>query len=40
METGKGIYDLIIEEKIMPKEELDNVLKPENMVKQTRFMTK
>ncbi|MEG1414900.1 MAG: lyase family protein, partial [Mucinivorans sp.] len=30
--TGKGIYELVLEEKLMSKEELDNVLKPENMV--------
>jgi aspartate ammonia-lyase len=33
LKTGKGIYDLVLERKLMSKDELDNVLKPENMVK-------
>lgn len=33
LNTGKGVYDLILEQKLMPKEELDEVLKPENMVR-------
>ncbi len=33
LKTGKGIYDLVLERKLMSKEELDNLLKPENMVK-------
>lgn len=32
METGKGIYDLVIEEGILKKEDLDTILKPENMI--------
>lgn len=38
--TGKGIYDLVLEKKLMSKEELDNVLKPENMVKPRKFKQK
>ncbi len=38
LETGKGIYDLVLEKKLMSKEELDNVLKPENMVKPRKFL--
>ncbi|MEG3047549.1 MAG: aspartate ammonia-lyase, partial [Mucinivorans sp.] len=30
--TGKGIYELVLERGLMSKAELDNVLKPENMV--------
>ena len=40
MSTGKGIYELIIEDNIMPKEELDKILQPENMVKPNRSMIK
>lgn len=36
--TGKGIYDLVLEKKLMSKEELDNVLRPENMVKPRKFV--
>lgn len=31
--TGRGIYELVLEDGLMSKEELDNVLKPENMVR-------
>lgn len=37
LESGRGIYDLVLEQKLMSKEELDNVLKPENMVKPRKF---
>ena len=37
LETGKGVYDLVIEENLMSKEELDDVLKPENMIKPRKF---
>ncbi|MEG0947757.1 MAG: aspartate ammonia-lyase [Bacteroidales bacterium] len=37
METGKGIYELILDEKLMTKQELDEMLKPENMVRPNRF---
>ena len=37
METGKGIYDLILEDKLMSKEELDEMLKPEKMIRPVRF---
>lgn len=32
LETGKGIYDLVLEHKLMSEEELHKVLQPENMV--------
>ena len=32
METGKGIYDLVLENDILSKEDLDTILRPENMV--------
>lgn len=37
METGKGIYDLILEGNLMTKEELEDMLKPEKMVRPVRF---
>ena len=40
MQTGKGIYELILEDNIMPKDELDKILQPENMVKPNRSMLK
>jgi aspartate ammonia-lyase len=33
LETGKGIYDLVLQHNLMDKAELDNILRPENMVK-------
>lgn len=38
--TGKGIYELVLEHNYMSQEELDNVLKPENMVKPRKFQRK
>ena len=32
MNSGKSIYDLVIEKNILTKEQLDTILKPENMV--------
>ena len=32
LKTGKGIYDLVLEHKLMSEEELHKVLQPENMV--------
>ena len=37
LETGKGIYDLVLEHKLMSKDELDNILRPENMVAPRKF---
>lgn len=37
LETGKGVYDLVLEGGYMTKAELDDVLKPENMVKPRKF---
>jgi aspartate ammonia-lyase len=33
LETGKGVYEIVLEEGILSKEELDEILKPENMLK-------
>ena len=32
LEKNKGVYDLVLEKNLMSKEDLDEVLKPENMV--------
>lgn len=40
LHTGKGIYDLVLEKKLMSQEELDNILRPENMVKPRKFLRK
>ena len=40
LKSGKGIYDLVLEKGLMSKEELDNVLQPENMVKPRKFLRK
>lgn len=38
LESGKGIYDMVLEKGLMSKEELDNILRPENMVKPRKFL--
>ena len=40
LQTGKGIYNLVLEQNLMSKEELDNILKPENMIKPRKFNRK
>ena len=40
LKTGRGIYDLVLEKKLMNQEELDNVLRPENMIKPRKFWHK
>ena len=30
--TGKSVYDLVLEQKLLSKEELDNILDPKNML--------
>lgn len=36
-ETGKGVYELVLEHNILSKEDLDTVLKPENMIKPVKL---
>ena len=31
-DTGRGVYDLVLEHKLLTKEQLDQVLRPENMI--------
>ena len=33
LEQGKGVYELVLEQKLMTREKLDEVLAPENMIK-------
>ena len=40
LQSGKGIYDLVLEHELMSKERLDEILKPENMVKPRKFVKK
>lgn len=40
LETGKGIYELVLEHGLMSKEELDKVLLPENMIRPRKFLKK
>lgn len=37
LETGKGVYDLVLEHNILSKEDLDTILKPENMIKPVKL---
>ncbi|MDE6095474.1 MAG: aspartate ammonia-lyase [Muribaculaceae bacterium] len=37
LETGKSVYDLVLEHGILSKEELDTVLAPENMIKPVKL---
>ncbi|NLJ00351.1 MAG: aspartate ammonia-lyase, partial [Bacteroidales bacterium] len=33
MESGRGVYELILEHDILSKEDLDTILAPENMIR-------
>jgi aspartate ammonia-lyase len=37
LDTGKSVYDLVIEKNYLSKEELDEILKPENMIRPTKM---
>jgi aspartate ammonia-lyase len=37
LETGKSVYDLVIEKNYLSKEELDEIMKPENMIRPTKM---
>ena len=32
-ETGRGVYELVLEHGLLSKEQLDHILRPENMIK-------
>ena len=38
--TGRGVYDIVLEKGLLSKEELDEALKPENMMKPKKFKVK
>ena len=38
--TGRGVYDLVLEHGILSKEELDTILKPENMIRPVKLNIK
>ncbi|WP_329904125.1 aspartate ammonia-lyase [Porphyromonas pogonae] len=40
MQTGKGVYDLVLEHGILEKEELDTILSPENMIRPVKLNIK
>ncbi|MDR2479550.1 MAG: aspartate ammonia-lyase, partial [Treponema sp.] len=33
LETGQSVYDIVLKKKLLDKAELDDIIKPENMVK-------
>ena len=37
LETGRGVYELVLEYGILSREELDEVLKPENMIRPVKL---
>ena len=37
METGRGVYDLVLEHGILSKEDLDTILAPENMIRPVKL---
>ena len=37
LEKDRGVYELVLEKKLLTKEQLDDILKPENMVKPRKF---
>lgn len=40
MQTGKGVYDLVIEHNILSKEDLDTILAPKNMIEPVKLNIK
>ena len=37
METGRSVYDLVLEEGILSQEDLDTILDPKNMIKPVKL---
>ena len=37
LETGRSVYELVLEHGILNKEELDTILSPENMLKPVKL---
>jgi len=40
LETNRGVYELVLEKKLLSQEELDNILKPENMLRPRKMNKK
>ncbi len=40
LESGKGVYDIVLERNLLSREELDEILNPENMIKPKKFFRK
>ncbi len=40
LETGRSVYSLVLEKQLLTKEELEEILKPENMIKPIRIKKK
>jgi aspartate ammonia-lyase len=40
LETNRGVYELVLEKGLLSKDELDNILKPENMIKPRKMNLK
>lgn len=40
METGRGVYELVLEHQILTKEELDEIMSPENMIRPVKLNIK
>ena len=40
LKENRSVYDLVLEEGLLTKEELDELLKPENMIKPHKFYIK
>ncbi|MCK5742846.1 MAG: aspartate ammonia-lyase, partial [Chlorobi bacterium] len=38
--TGKSVYGIVLERKLLTKEELEDLLSPENMIQPKNFSTK
>jgi len=40
LETGKSVYSLVLEKGLLSQDELDNILRPENMIQPRKFAKK
>lgn len=40
LETGRSVYELVIEKQYLSKDELDEIMKPENMIRPTKMKRK
>ena len=40
LETGRSVYDIVLEKNLMTQEELDNALDPDNMLQSHSFRLK